>query len=791
MSQSQPLVIARAPAQQGSSAHHLAQRGAFPALAAALIALAAPLAHAVAPNLTTVTPAGGQRGSTVEVTLAGDRLADAEELFFYQPGIKVDYICEAADKKVKAVLTIAPDCPLGEHPLRVRTAGGISALRLFYVGPFPSVDEKEPNNSTARPQPIALNTTVHGTIAAEDIDTFVVEAKKGQRLSVEIEGARLGRTMFDPVVAIHDASGKQLAANDNTTLLGHDSSASVIVPADGRYTVAVRDMVYAGAGHVYRLHVGTFPRPALAYPLGGKAGDTLAVKFLGDLSGDIAQSVTLPAEPVGKFGAVAERDGLAPSPNWLRVSEFPNADADAAPSAPFARHGILATKGKPGEFRFTGKKDQHLEFAVYARRLGSPLDSVLTVLDAKGKSLGSNDDASGNPDSMTRVRLPSDGEYTVRVADQLARGGPLYAYRVEVTEVRPALTLSIPDTARYDYETRKSLVVPRGNRFAVLLNINRDLCNDDLTVAFPGLPVGVTLQADTVPGSLSAVPVVFEAASNAAIAGVLLTPDAYPVDELKRPGVARRYRHNVDWVRIQNDTVYVRSEVGRIAAAVVEEIPFKVRIEQPRAPLVPSGEMALQIVAERRAGFDEPITVKMLWNPPGISSQPDMVIPKGATSIAYKLNATAKADTRAWKIAVIASATVEKGLAHASSQLATLEVAPPFLFGKIALTKVARGQPTRLVCALDQKVPFDGKARATLVGLPANVTAAPVEFTKDDKEAVFTLESSDKSALGLTKNVSCRVDIMQEGEPITHLIALGSVVRVDPAPAKPAAPSAQ
>lgn len=758
---------------------------------ALLAAFAAPLAQAVAPSLITVLPAGGQRGSTMEVTLSGDRLGDAQEVFFYNPGITVQKISEAVDKRIQITLAISPDCPLGEHPLRVRTAGGISALRLFYVGPFPSVAEREPNNSAGKAQPLPLNTTLQGTIGPEDIDTYVVEVKKDQRLSVEIEGARLGRTMFDPIVAIHDASGKLLASNDDTPLLGHDSFASVVAPADGKYTIAVRDVVYAGTGYVYRMHVGTFPRPAISFPLGGKAGDTLAVKFLGDPKGEFTQSIGLPAEPVARFGAVAERDGPPPSPNWLRVSGFPNADADASPVAPFARHGILTTQGKPGEFRFTGKKDQHLEFAVYARRLGSPLDSVLTILDAKGKSLGSNDDASGNPDSMTRVRLPDDGEYVVRVADQLGRGGPLYAYRVEVTEVRPTLTLSIPDTARYDYETRKSIVVPKGNRFAVLLNINRDTCNDDLTVAFPGLPAGITMAADTVPGSLSAVPVVFEAAPDAAIAGNLLTPDAFPVDESKRAAVARRYRHNVDWVRIQNDTVYTRSEVDRIAAAVVEEVPFKLRIEQPKVPLVPSGEMSLKIVADRREGFEEPITIKMLWNPPGISSQSDVTIPKGASSIAYKLNTTAKAETRAWKIAVIGSATVDKGLAHVSSQLTTLEVAPSFLFGKIALTKVARGQPAKLICTLDHKLPFEGKAKASLVGLPANVSAATIEVGNDDKEAVFTLESSDKSALGLAKNVSCRVDIMKDGEPITHLIALGSVVRVDPAPAKPAAAPAQ
>jgi hypothetical protein len=45
---------------------------------------------------------------------------------------------------------------------------------------------------------------------------------------------------------------------------------------------------------------------------------------------------------------------------------------------------------------------------------------------------------------------------------------------------------------------------------------------------------------------------------------------------------------------------------------VVEEVPFKVSIVEPKVPLVQNGEMNLQVVAERAEGFDEPITLKML-----------------------------------------------------------------------------------------------------------------------------------------------------------------------------------
>ena len=777
-------------------------------LATALACLAAffgaSSALAVAPNFTAIAPAGGQRGTSVEVTLRGDRLADAQEVFFYTPGITLEKISDAQEKEVKGVFLIAADCRLGEHALRIRTASGISALRLFYVGPFPSVEEKEPNNEAAKAQPIALNSTVQGTIGSEDVDVFSVEVKKDQRLSVEIEGARLGRTLFDPTVTVLSADGRVLAASDDTPLLGHDGFVSLLAPADGKYLIQVRDMTYAGTGHFYRLHLGTFPRPAAVFPLGGQPGETLEATFLGDPTGDFTQPITLPTEKSrsARFGLVADHHGLAPSPNWLRISPLANAPSITPgntlgkatalnTTAPLAFNGVLTTKGDAAFFRFTAKKDQSLDFQVYARRLGSPLDSVLTVFDAKGKSLGNNDDAAGNPDSAVRVKIPEDGDYTVKVADQLARGGPRFTYRVEIAEVAPTLTLSIPDTARYDNETRKSIVVPRGNRFAVLLNINRDTFNGDLAVTFDGLPAGITALADTVPGSLSAVPVVFDATADAPIAGTLLTPAAQAVDAATTNGknVVSRFRHTVDWVRIQNDIGYSRSEVSQIAAAVVEAVPFTVRIVEPKVPLVQSGEAAWKIIANRQEGFDEPITVKMLWNPPGVTSPPDLVIPKGASSVDYKLNASNKAEVRKWKTAVVATATVQGGAAHVSSQLAEFEIAAPFLAGKIALTKVERGQTAKLVCTLEQKNPFAGTAVARLVGLPANTTASDVEITQDSTAAIFEIVTTDKSPLGSHKNIFCRINIIRDGEPITHLIAQGSVLRIDAARPKTAGES--
>src|SRR3954470_16944857 len=100
-------------------------------LTAFLLILAATGARASSPSLTGVRPLGGRRGTEVEVSLTGARLADAKQVLFYQPGIETTRLEAAGDGQVKVRFKIAPDCRLGLHDLRLRTATGLSEVRTF------------------------------------------------------------------------------------------------------------------------------------------------------------------------------------------------------------------------------------------------------------------------------------------------------------------------------------------------------------------------------------------------------------------------------------------------------------------------------------------------------------------------------------------------------------------------------------------------------------------------------------------------------------------------------------
>src|SRR5579872_606515 len=449
-------------------------------LVSALLVTGSSSTWAASPSLGGLTPRGAQRGTEVEVTLSGGQLDDAQEILFYEPGIDVAKFEVVNPTTVKVLFKIAPECALGSHRLRIRTATGISDLRPFFVGALPEVAEKEPNSDFAAPQPIPMNVTVNGTADNEDVDYFVVEAKKGDRITAEVEGIRLGITLFDVYVAIMNSARFELASSDDSALVWQDGIASIVAPEDGKYIIQVRESSYAGNGAcLYRVHVGNFPRPLAVLPAGGRFTETLPIKFLGDVLGERLETITLPSSPTPGFALFARDDrGIAPSQNWFRLTDLanvieqePNETHDNATrfTAPIALNGVIGVVGDNDNYRFAAKKGEAYDIRVHARSIRSPLDPVLTISAAAGGAIAANDD-SGGPDSFIRFGVPADGDYVINVRDHLGNGGVAYVYRVELTPIKPALALSTNEFVQY---VQPTVSVPKGNRFALVLSAAR------------------------------------------------------------------------------------------------------------------------------------------------------------------------------------------------------------------------------------------------------------------------------------------------------------------------------
>ncbi len=753
----------------------------------AAVLIAVPSMYAASPNLGGISPRGWQRGTETILLFNGARLTDAQEILFYYPGITVNKLEVVNDNQIKATVKIDPNCRLGEHAMRVRTASGISELQSFYVGALPIVEEKEPNSDFAAPQKIALNVTVHGVVQCEDVDYYQVECKKGQRLSAEIEGMRLGSGLFDPYVAILDMKRFELAANDDHALTWQDSVASIVAPADGSYVVMVRESAYTGSGG-YRLHVGTFPRPTATIPAGGKLGEEVEVKFLGDAAGEFTQKVKLPAAPEPRFGLFAQdAGGIAPSPNVFRLSSVGNVieaepnDAHAQATAatlPLAFNGVIAKPGDVDHFKFTAKKGETYDVHCYARRIRSQLDPVMYLYVMGGGAIVGNDDSAG-PDSYFRVTFPEDKEYVISVTDHLGKGGPDYAYRIEFTPVQAGLAVSIPKVNIFSQE-RQTIPVPRGNRYATIMQVGRSNVGGEMTLAGDALPKGVTLQAENVAANLDIVPVVFEAAADAPVAGNLANIIAKPADPNVK--VQGGFAQVIELVTGgPGQSVYWRHEVNQAAVAVTQEVPFKISIVEPKAPLVQNGSMQLKVIAERKPDFKAPITVQMLFNPPGVGSASAVTIPEGQNEVLYPINANGGAQVRRWKIAMLGTATVGNGPVHVSTQLATLEIAPPFVQFALERSAVEQGKETEVFCKVTHTTPFVGAGKVKLIGLPHLVTALELDITKDTKEFAFKVTTDKTSPAGTHKNLFCQLVITHNGEPVVH--SLGSTeLRIDPPP---------
>ena len=761
------------------------------------------LAQGFSPELSRVEPRGGRVGSEVQIKLYGSRLYDPQELLLYNKGLTVKSLIPSKDgKSVKAIIAIGSDAPLGEHPMRLRCKSGLTYMRTFWVGQFPTVMEarsednkRDLNDTFKEPQKIDLNVTVQGVADREDDDYYQVQCKKGQRLSVEVEAMRLGRVMFDPYVAILDENRFELAVNDDSPLLKRDCATSIIVPEDGPYTVVIRESSYEGnSSSQYRLHIGNFPRPRAIFPPAAKPGEEIEFTFIGDSKGNLKKKIKVGHQA---FSAFIEDGGLiSPSGNSVHISPLdylneiePNETFKQAyplknpPKAPVAFHGILSNKDDKDWFRFQAKKGEKLRFQVLARQLRSPLDSLISIRQASdNKYLIANDDQTGGiPDSRLDYEIPADGNYVLEVRDQLKRGGPDFVYRIEIQNRVPSISATIPKADRVDTQKHKMIHVPRGNRLAIVPNIARSNIGCDINFHAPNLPEGISVKSHTVPRSLSSFPILFEAKADASIEGGLYSFEIEdPKTKLKGP-----FTEKISHLYVNNQGDYHITNTDKLSVAIIEEAPFHLELFVPPVPLVRNGTMTLKITAKRANDFNKKIKVKLPWKPPGIGAPTEVEIPEGKNEVSLTLNASKDAPINDWKILVTGESVTDQGTVRVSSEFAELKTSEPFVNLTIAMAATNPGKNTNVVATVDHIESFTGEARVILHALPHGVKSNEKKITTNSTEITFPLEVAKDARKGKHANLFCQVIITKDGHPIPHNVGQGGTLRIDPPPPAP------
>jgi len=165
-----------------------------------------------------------------------------------------------------------------------------------------------------------------------------------------------------------------------------------------------------------------------------KAGDT-----------QVEVELKLPAEmPAGPLQfTIITPDGQTP-PHTILIIEKENLIAEKEPNGGFRNPQEIAIgksiRGQIGEpmdvdvFRFSGKANQNIVAEVKAARLGSALDSTLTLYDETGRIIATNDDEESSVDSILHLRLPKDGRYLLTLIDANDHASIAHPYLLSIRD---------------------------------------------------------------------------------------------------------------------------------------------------------------------------------------------------------------------------------------------------------------------------------------------------------------------------------------------------------------------
>lgn len=439
----------------------------------------------------------------------------------------------ALAETVTLEITLAADAAPGERELRLKTSAGLSNPIVFCVGQLPEVGEAVVTATSTRTtrknvldarsgRPVTLReltlpTVVNGQIMPGEVDGFRFNARKGQRLAVVASARALLPYLADAVpgwfqatLALYDATGRELAYEDDFRF-NPDPVLLCEIPVDGVYTVEVKDAIYRGReDFVYRLAVGELPFVTSVFPLGASTTGPATFDVAGwNLASDHLELETKDKRP-GTFLLSVRNQNLLSNPVRFALDTMPECLAsepnDSPENAtlivpPMMINGRIERAGDADLFRFQGTAGSEIVAEVVARRLGSPLDSLLTLLDAAGRQLALNDDhddkGSGmlthHADSRISLKLPADGTYTVRLADAQHHGGADYGYRLRISAPRPDFELRVTPAT---INVRAGATIP-----LTVYALRRDGFAGDITLGLRDAPRGFVLGGARIPGN--------------------------------------------------------------------------------------------------------------------------------------------------------------------------------------------------------------------------------------------------------------------------------------------------
>lgn len=408
--------------------NHRCRFAGWVTVALSLPIVAFPSEPIIPPEVLNISPAGMQRGTTATFAIQGRNLAGATEVIFDAPGIvgKLTEIADVPEKisgpkagedlaaqvplgkkqSAKLEVTVEKDVAPGIHRFRVKTPLGTSNMLALAVGILPEVKKQEKTAmDAARPtQSVDLPATLIGSIESPgEQDNYQFEGKAGEDIVFRVQASELGSKLAS-ALALSDADGHLLASTGQDTR--RDAALVYRLTHSGRYSISISDRGNGGGkNYFYRLDAGALPYVKTVFPLGARTGQPAQISVSGaNLDGTNTITVqpavaadswrTLRLDAIGTIHPFNEVKLAVDDTPEITEHEPNDSIAQAQTvSLPITINGHIEGGRERGQnpdedyFRFTAKKGQRLSIDVSASRLGSPLDSVIEILDAQGNAI--------------------------------------------------------------------------------------------------------------------------------------------------------------------------------------------------------------------------------------------------------------------------------------------------------------------------------------------------------------------------------------------------------------------
>ena len=597
------------------------------------------------PSVAYIFPAGGQRGTTVDVRIGGHflhggcpfeidgpgvsatkRVTRTKTTWFEGPMLfkpasqgKEDY-----PKDHSAKITIDNTARPGLRFWRVWTSQGVVPSRPFVIGELPEAIEAE-TDGLPLPQKVTLPVTANGRIfPREDVDIWTFDAQQGESITCDVVAARIGSPL-DSHLIVRDSRGRQLAENFDHS--GTDSRVRFVAPRTDTYSVHIHDTQYRGLQHyVYRLTITNGPFVDHVYPLGGQAGTTQPFDVIGQNTPNSPIQMAIPDTAVG-----LRQQFLPLAPNLTQPilmssnkhPEYREQKDQPQIKIPAILNGRLLQPAERDVWTLGGQAGQQIQVAVQASTLGSPVDAVLAVEDLTGKQIAQGGSTIENPhDATLKIKLPEDGVCKLLISHlDPQQAGPEYAYRVTARYLEPDFQLQLPSdaiTVFRESEAKFKVTAKRQSGF-----------DAEITLTVEGLPQGVTVKNTKIPKGKPTAELVFNCEKKVSVQLAKLTISGTAQlgdDTLRR--VATLASPNGAAPR------------ARVALAVAIPTPFKLDGQAFRTSYGERGTLSRRHYRIERNGFEGPLTISLadrqIRHQQGVIAQP-LTVEAQATEFDYAI----------------------------------------------------------------------------------------------------------------------------------------------------------